>query len=417
MDWGQTDMRVRLSLILFAGLGTVFGQTQLPQPTGAFPVGRQTLFWSDSTRPEEVGPTAGKPREIAAYVYYPAVANGKRVEYYPGLTGLENAAETRILRRQFGGVWNAVTSGAIQTNAYSAPSMPPGRAKFPVLIFSPGGQAPALAYQIQFEELASHGYVVFALEHGTDSALIIRPDHTTISYVSRRPPDPLPTAAYLESVRDEAIRRTADLEFSLNQIALLARQPESTFHNRLNLSQVGVFGHSAGGQAAIRTCQIDGRIRACLNQDGEMFGIPLGSTVPIPTLLPGKPTLVPVAVIYVAEPGPSDAQLSAVNVTRKQFGDWRAAKNQALRRFLLQDPNEATLITITAPGFVHASFMDIRLLGPNPNSEAVLNHRSAINITRAYFDARLHWGEQKNWFRLQMEPGEGVKVERLDNRP
>jgi len=345
------------------------------------------------------------------------VANGNHVEYFPGLAGLENAAETRILRLQFGGVWNAVSSGTIQTNTYAAPPMPLGRTKFPALIFSPGGQAPVLAYQLQFEELSSHGYVVFALEHGTDSALIIRPDRTMLPYFSRRAPDPLPTVAYLESIRDEAIRRTNDIAFALNQISLLAKQPGSVLHNRLDLSRIGVFGHSAGGQAAIRTCQIDARVRACLNQDGEMFGIPLGSTEPIPTLLPGKPTLAPVTVIYVAESGIADAQLAAVNVTRKQFEDWRAAKNRALRSFLQQNSRESYLITITVPGYVHATFMDIRLLGPNPAPEAVLNHRTATNITRAFFDAHLRWGEQENWSRFAIAPGKGIAVEKLSSRP
>ena len=406
-------MRIPLALSVSVCLGAAFGETSLPAPTGAFPVGRQMFLWNDPARPEDVGPTAGQPREVAAYVYYPAVAKGNHIEYYPGLAGLENAPETRILRLQFGGVWNAVTSGTIHTNAYAAPPMPPGRTKFPALIFSPGGQAPVLAYQLQLEELASHGYVIFALEHGTDSALIIRPDRTMIPYVSRRPPDPLPTVAYLEAVRDEAIRRTADIVFSVSQVFRLAKQPDSVFHNRLDLSRIGVFGHSAGGQAAIRTCQIDARVRACLNQDGEMFGIALGSAEPIPTVLPGKPTLAPVADIYVAEPLASDAQLAAVNVTRKQFEDWRAAKSRALRSFLQQSSRESDLITIAAPGYVHATFMDIRLLTSNPDPEAALNHRTAVNITRAFFDAHLRWGDQKNWSRFAIAPGKGIAVEKL----
>ena len=410
-------MRVPLTLIVSVFLNAAFGETNLPAPTGAFPVGRQMLLWNDPARPEDVGPTAGKPREIAAYVYYPAVANGSRVAYYPGLTGLENAAETRLLRLQFGGAWNAVASSGIQTNAYAAPPMPPGRTKFPVLIFSPGGQAPVLAYQLQLEELASHGYVVFSLEHGTDSALIIRPDRTMISYVNRRPPDPLPTVAYLEAVRDEAIRRTADIVFSIGQIFGLAKQPGSVFHHRLDFSRIGVFGHSAGGQAAVRACQIDARVRACLNQDGEMFGMPPGSAEPIPTVLPGKPTLAPVAVIYVAEPGVSDAQLAAIHATRQQYDDWRAGKNRALRGFLQQNPRESDLITITAPSYVHATFMDIRLLTPNPDPQAALNHRTITDITRAFFDAHLRWGKQKSWSRFAIEPGQGIAAENLSTKP
>ncbi|MGD0498595.1 MAG: hypothetical protein ABSC23_09190 [Bryobacteraceae bacterium] len=410
-------MRIFFTLIVPVFLSAAFGETNLPAPSGTFPVGRQMLLWNDPTRPEDVGPTAGKPREVAVYIFYPAVATGDHVEYYPGLAGLENAAETRILRLQFGGAWNAVTSGAIRTNAYAAPPMPPGRARFPVLVFSPGGQAPVLAYQLQLEELASHGYVVLGLEHGTDAALIIRPDRTMLPYVSRRPPDPLPTVGYLDAVRDEAIRRTADVVFSVNQVSLLAKQAGSVFHNRLDLSRIGVFGHSAGGQAAVRTCQIDARVRACLNQDGEMFGIALGATEPIPTVLPGKPTLAPVADIYVAEPLATDAQLAAAKVTRKQFEDWRAAKNSALRTFLQQNMREGYLITVTVPGYVHATFMDIRLLTANPDPQAALNHRSGTDLTRAFFDAQLRWGEQKNWSRFVRAPGEGITVEKLGIGP
>jgi hypothetical protein len=401
-----------LTLVL-SFLSAAFGQISLPAPTGSLPVGRLMLAWSDQARLEDAGATAGRPREIAAYVYYPATATGNRAEYYPGLAGLENAAETRFLRLQFGGLWSAVTAGTIRTNAYDAPPIAPGRRKFPVLIFSPGGLAPVLGYQLQLEELASRGYVVFGLEHGTDSALIIRPDRTLLTYVDRRPPDPLPTVASLEAVRDATIRRTGDIVFSVNQMSLLAKQPGAVLHNRLDLSRIGVFGHSAGGQAAIRTCQIDARVRACLNQDGEMFGIPLGSTEPIPTLLPGKPTLAPVAVIYVAEPGATDAQLAAIKTTRRQYEDWRAAKNRALRGFLQQNSRESDLITISAPGYVHASFMDVRLLSSSPAPQAVANHRTGTNITRAFFDAHLRWGEQKNWSRFAIAPGDGIAVERL----
>ena len=372
------------------------------------------ILWSDPTRTEDVGPTAGKAREVAAYVFYPAQpTSGSRVEYYPGLTGFENAVETRFLRQQFGGVWNAVTAGQIRTNAFDAPPMPMGHTRFPLLIFSPGLLAPVLAYQLQLEELASHGYVVVGLEHGTDSALIVRPDHTLLPYVSRTQPDQgPPTVAGLEANRNQVIRRTADIVFAINQIEKIAKRPGSVFRNRVDLSRIGVFGHSEGGKAAIRACQIDAQVRACLNQDGEMFGIPFGSTDPIPSLIPGKRINAPVAVLYVAEPGIPDAQLAAVKVTRQQYEDWRAAKNGALRNFLQRDSRNSLLVTIAAPGFVHASFMDIRLLAPNPARQAVTNHRTGIKITRAFFDARFRTGDEKDWAAFEAFP---VKESRLND--
>jgi hypothetical protein len=235
----------------------------------------------------------------------------------PGLTGLQDANESTYLRQQFGAMWDSVASGAIRTNAYDAPPLPFGKGKFPVLVFSPGALAPVLAYQLQFQELASRGYVVFGLEHGTDSALLIRPDRTFLPYVSRRPPDPgPPTFAGLEANRDQVVRRTADIVFALNQIEILAKGANGRFSNRLDLSRIAAFGHSEGGKAAIRVCQVDRRVRACLNQDGEMFGIPFHSPDPVPSLLPERAITAPLAVIYVAEPGLSDAQLAAAKVTR-----------------------------------------------------------------------------------------------------
>jgi hypothetical protein len=147
-----------------------------------------------------------------------------------------------------------------------------------------------------------------------------------------------------------------------------------------------------------------------------MFPIPAGSTEPIPSVVPGKLIVPPVAVIYVAEPGPTDAQLAAVHVTRREFDDWRAAKNKALRSFLQENTRNSHLVTIRAPGYVHASFMDIRLLGSNPAPEAVVNQRTGTKIARAFFDDRLHFGDRKGWSQFLRTPGPGITVERLSGK-
>ena len=54
----------------------------------------------------------------------------------------------------------------------------------------------------------------------------------------------------------------------MNWIARTDRPTTPAFAGRLDFARVGTFGHSAGGQAAAHACQIDARIRACLNQDG-----------------------------------------------------------------------------------------------------------------------------------------------------
>ncbi|MGA3096733.1 MAG: hypothetical protein ABSF25_09790 [Bryobacteraceae bacterium] len=61
--------------------------------------------------------------------------------------------------------------------------------------------------------------------------------------------------------------------------------------------------------------------------------------------------------------------------------------------------------------------MDIRLLTPNPDPQAALNHQTGTIITRALFDAHLRWGEQKNWSRFVIAPGNGIVAEKLGIRP
>lgn len=41
------------------------------------------------------------------------------------------------------------------------------------------------------------------------------------------------------------------------------------FHSKLDLARIGAFGHSRGGRIAARACQIDKRIKACANEDGN----------------------------------------------------------------------------------------------------------------------------------------------------
>ncbi len=87
-------------------------------------------------------------------------------------------------------------------------------------------------------------------------------------------------------------------------------------------------------EGAARICQTDKRLRACLNQDGELFGIPFESLEPIASVSGDRPTTGPFLDIFVNEILASDAQLAAVHVTRQQFDDWRTAKTDALRAFL-----------------------------------------------------------------------------------
>jgi hypothetical protein len=271
------------------------------------------------------------------------------------------------------------------------------------------------AYSIQLEELASHGYVVFGLEHPYDTALIIRPDHRLIPLVDQVPQQAgPPTLAGLQANLKMVVRWAADTKFALDEIETLSRRRDTRFFEHLDLSRVGLFGHSLGGKVAARLCQGDSRVGACMNQDGEIFGIPFGGTVPVSSVTSDQPTSAPFADIYAAEPLASDAQLAAVHVTRRQFEDWRNSKTEALRAFLRRNTQASYLVVAKRPGFTHGSFMDISQLGASvagtDDPEARSNHELADRLTRAFFDAILkHQGE--SWNKILRTPPSGITVE------
>ena len=75
-----------------------------------------------------------------------------------------------------------------------------------------------------------------------------------------------------------------DIRFLLDEIERIQRQPESPFYRRLNLAQLGGFGHSMGGAAIGQAMLQDSRIKAGANWDGGQWGDLIGSRMERPFL-------------------------------------------------------------------------------------------------------------------------------------
>lgn len=62
-----------------------------------------------------------------------------------------------------------------------------------------------------------------------------------------------------------------DASFVLN--VLLDRKSESgRFAGRIDVSRMGMLGHSLGGAAALRACQVDPRFKVGVDLDGDLWG-------------------------------------------------------------------------------------------------------------------------------------------------
>ncbi len=141
----------------------------LPDPTGPYAVGRRTFHWTDTNREELSTAAPGDRRQLVAYAWYPVL--GRRSMAVPYLPDAERMVEQ--LPRDS-------RDAVVRLTLNVADGPLPGSGRFPVVIFSPGAGVKALLYTSLQQELASHGFVVAALEHPYDVPVVVLPGGTEI---------------------------------------------------------------------------------------------------------------------------------------------------------------------------------------------------------------------------------------------
>ena len=134
---------------------------------------------------------------------------------------------------------------------------------FPLLIFSHGyGYSPE-AYSALSAELASQGYIVIAINHtfGANPTNLFG-DKNKTQWAKKLPTENI--GQYLPIWSDDQI-------FVIEELYRLNTEINSPFYGRLNLSQLGIFGHSYGGASAYLSASRDPRIKAIMDIDGTLF--------------------------------------------------------------------------------------------------------------------------------------------------
>ncbi|MFJ9818436.1 alpha/beta hydrolase family protein [Streptomyces sp. NPDC101151] len=269
---------------------------RLPVPTGSFQVGEVNLHLSDTSRHDPWQPGRDS-RELMVSVYYPtARAAGRPAAPYM----LPSAAAhfDSVTANDYLGMglpvgqtdWAATVTHASQ----GAPVADAGR-KRPVLIYSPGLGEPRTWGTTLVADLAARGYVVVTIDNTYESPEVEFPDGSLATMVTPTDPD-----AFIKKAL--GIRNT-DTSFVLDELGSLnaGRNPDVDgrplpcgLAGSLDLSKVGMFGHSMGGTATATAMDADPRITAGINMDGNLTDFD-GTLMPVaehgltrPFLLMGK---------------------------------------------------------------------------------------------------------------------------------
>jgi predicted dienelactone hydrolase len=404
----------------------VWGQSgpvpRLPEPTGTFGIGRVAYHWIDSKRTDPFAAEPARRRELMVYIWYPTAADQKTDEgiYQPGAKQIDAAPGAERMRQS--PIWPGIVSESIKSHARDSAPLAPGP-RFPVVLFSHGDTVGSFSYTSAIEDLVSHGYIVAAVEHPYSSSAVVFPDGRVILGYNRQRfrGDRPPGTPYFEGVQ-MAMRDmrqlgeigAADVRFVVDQLDRLDKADKSSpFFQRLDLRRIAAVGHSLGGMVAVRACQLDARIQACINQDGGTAdGVFLAYAGAEPLKQP---------FLFVEATPPlnfTDQELAARGITRADWDKNANAVAVTQERQLRGGRAGGYKVELRAPGMNHGSFGDTTLSATTPQAaeRAVHNLRLTIEITHAFLEKTLE-GEANTLFDQPGYSNAEMKIERFEPNP
>ena len=118
------------------------------------------------------------------------------------------------------------------------------------------------------EELASHGYVVIGISHTYGAVITVFPDGRQVPTNQQALPDDVSDEAYDRASNMLVQQWAGDIVLTLDELENMDQESGVWFlSGKIDLDQVGVFGHSTGGGAAVEFCLVDARCQAILGMD------------------------------------------------------------------------------------------------------------------------------------------------------
>lgn len=274
-------------LLLIIAIHLILPVVDLPSPKGKYHVGTQLFSFTDNSR-KEIYTNSNIPRMLPVQVWYPTderFCRDKEPEYLMEKESCKNFE--RVLGIPF--LFRHLVS--VKTNSYKEVPISNQEDKYPVIVFSHGYTGLIGQNTVQMEALASNGYIVFSIAHTYEAADSRFPDGVSIPYSKEqisKLDDDWDRYSYLEeSSNYEYYKQTLDEKgtvfeslnvwrddtiFVANQIEKLNEgEILSPFKDKLDINNMGVFGHSFGGATAGQVCAADKRFKAGINMDGSPF--------------------------------------------------------------------------------------------------------------------------------------------------
>lgn len=253
-------------LVLTVFLAYALPVFKLPEPTGSYAVGIQYFHLIDETRTDPFLDGSTQKRELMVKVYYPAKEDDSR-PFAPYFHSPE-------LVRLFAEFYNMPDFAfnhlyLVKTNSKEGLEISDQQSNYPVILFSHGAGTTMEVQTSQSEDLASHGYIVVAIDHTYASMGTVFPDRIVSHQEATTNFDvPEPAEIITQIMADDSSFVIDELE-KMNEGEI-----KSIFQGKLDLEKIGAIGHSVGGAVAYNLAINDSRVKAAIDLDGVVFITP-----------------------------------------------------------------------------------------------------------------------------------------------
>lgn len=220
----------------------LFPKVQLQGPKGPYNVGTFAMNFKDETR-EEIYDEKKDYREIRVQIFYPTKDNAQN--YAPWI--LDGEASVKVFAKSYG-LPAFAFSHLIGVESHSLLDVEVADdGPFPVVILSHGWKSTRIIHQNLSEMLASHGYIVFAIDHTYVAAMTRTDEGETVGYEN----SVLPKTDFLDEGEIMIDVFSKDVNLTRNRIDFL-QEMHPILKGAMNLDQVALIGHSTGGAGVVK---------------------------------------------------------------------------------------------------------------------------------------------------------------------
>jgi platelet-activating factor acetylhydrolase isoform II len=264
------QLHILSSLVLLAAstaLPILLPVPSIPVPSGPYQVGTRIYELTDTSR-KELYSGKDEARRFQIQVWYPSEV-GPSNERAPWMSNAEifaPAIATYIDMPSFFLDHLAL----VKIPAYRESKVAPADSGYPIILFSHGWNGFNAQNTGQALELASHGYVVIGVQHTYGAIVTVFEDGTVAHNNPSALPGGAPDDEYEAAAQKLVDQWAGDVGFALDFMQSQGNDTNSPFYKSLDLSKVGVYGHSTGGGAAVQFCGTDARCNALLGMDPFM---------------------------------------------------------------------------------------------------------------------------------------------------